>query len=246
MKFNIITLFPEIFKPYLETGPVRKAIELGQINVETYNLRDFAPSPKEVDDYPFGGFSGMVLKIGPIQKVLNSISDPGFVVLPSPQGKILNQKIVEDLAEKNVITVICGRYKGIDERIMKFVDLELSCGDYILSGGEILALILIDAISRLKEGTLGDKDSCLTDSIISSILDAPYYTRPRSFMGEKIPEVLVSGDHAKVAKWARKEALRRTVLKRPELLYSADLTKEDAKILKEIEEEAKNGRNQRD
>ncbi|HOK23138.1 MAG TPA: tRNA (guanosine(37)-N1)-methyltransferase TrmD [Candidatus Hydrothermia bacterium] len=239
MKFNIITLFPEIITPYMKIGPVKKAIELGKLEIITYNPRDYAPSPKEVDDYPFGGFTGMILKIEPLYDILSIIKDPGFVVLPSPQGKILDQRVIETISEKESVTVICGRYKGVDERITKYVDLELSCGDYILSGGEILALILIDAVSRLQEGALGNLNSCLTDSIVSSILDIPYYAHPREFRGEKVPEVLISGDHGKVEAWARKEALRRTILKRPELLYGAKLLRDDAKILKELEEEVK-------
>jgi len=237
MKIHIITLFPEVFEPYLKVGPVRKAIETNQIEVHFYNPRDYAPSPKEVDDYPFGGFSGMVLKIEPIHKILKEIENKGKVILPTPQGKLLNQKMIAELEKESAITIICGRYKGVDERITKFVDLEISIGDYILSGGEIPALILLDAISRMKEGTLGNKDSCLTDSIISSILDAPYYTRPQDYEGEKVPEVLTSGDHEKVIRWARKEALKRTLLRRPELFYKALLKKEDLTFIKEIEEE---------
>ncbi len=241
MKFHIITLFPEVFKPYLNIGPLKKAMELGHIEVNLYNPRDYADSPKEVDDYPFGGFAGMVLKVEPLHKILESIEDSGKVILPTPQGKILNQKIVEVLSKEQSLTIICGRYKGVDSRINKFVDLELSCGDYILSGGEIMALILLDAISRLKDGALGDKDSCLTDSIISSILDAPYYTRPREYLGETVPDVLISGDHLKVLKWARKESIRNTILRRPDLLFNANLTAEDLELIKEIEKEAKNG-----
>lgn len=241
MRINVITLFPEVINIYLTVGPVRKAIENNEIQVFLYNPKDYAPSPKEVDDYPFGGFSGMVLKIEPIYKALEEIEDKGIVILPTPQGKVLTQKTIEDLEKEDSITIICGRYKGIDERISKFIDLELSIGDYIISGGEIPALIIIDAISRLKEGTLGDVSSCLTDSIISSILDSPYYTRPIEFLGEKVPEVLRSGDHKKVLRWARKEALKRTILKRPDLFYKAELEKEDIKILREIEEELKNG-----
>jgi len=241
MKIHVITLFPEVFTPYLNVGPVRKAIELGHLEVNFLNPREFAESPKEVDDYPFGGFSGMVLKVEPIYKALESIKERGKVILSSPQGKVLNQKIVEELSKEENLTIICGRYKGIDERITRFVDFELSCGDYILSGGEILALILIDAISRLMDGTLGDKGSCLTDSIISSILDSPYFTRPRNFMGYEVPEMLLSGDHKKVKIWARKESLRRTLLKRPEFIFKANLDDEDLRLIREIEEEAKNG-----
>ncbi|MEO0251640.1 MAG: tRNA (guanosine(37)-N1)-methyltransferase TrmD [candidate division WOR-3 bacterium] len=242
MNFNIITLFPEIFKPYLNVGPLRKAIELKHIEVNFYNPRDFADSPKEVDDYPFGGFPGMILKVEPIYRIIASLHhEKGVVILPTPQGKKLDQKIIESLSLESNITIICGRYKGVDERILKYVDLELSCGDYILSGGEIPALIILDAIARLKDGTLGDKSSCLTDSIISSILDAPYYTRPREFLGDVVPEILLSGDHAKVARWARKESLRRSILRRPDLIYGSILTDEDLDLIKEIEEEAKNG-----
>jgi tRNA (guanine37-N1)-methyltransferase len=235
LKIHIITLFPEYFKNALEIGPIRKAIELGELNVSFLNLKDFADSPKEVDDYPFGGGSGMILKVEPIKRAIDSVKEKeSKVILLSPQGITFNQKLAHELKEEKHLIIICGRYKDVDDRVRKYVDLEISIGDYILSGGEPAALVLIDAISRLLPGALGDKDSAQTDSFETGLLDAPYYTRPRIFNGMEVPQVLLSGNHEKIKRWRKKESLRRTLKRRPDLLKKVKLTEEEKKLLDEI------------
>ncbi|MCD6132382.1 MAG: tRNA (guanosine(37)-N1)-methyltransferase TrmD [Candidatus Hydrothermae bacterium] len=241
MRINIITMFPEIFEAYRGIGPIRNALDKKILELNPVDLKQYAPGPKEVDDYPYGGGSGMVIKAEPILAALSSIKEKGKIILTSPQGKKFDQELAFKLAKEPTLTILCGRYKGIDERIIHHIDMEISVGDYILSGGEPAALIIIDTVVRLLEGALGDVSSCLTDSIISGILDAPYYTRPRELNGIKVPSVLLSGNHEEVRKWRRKEALKRTLIKRPDLLRYADLTEEDINILKEIEREVYNG-----
>jgi len=238
LKVHIITLFPEYFKEALEIGPIRKAREIGVLSISFLNLKDFADSPKEVDDYPYGGGSGMILKVEPIKRAIDSVRrEKSYVILLSPQGITFNQKLAHKLKEKEHLMIICGRYKDVDERVRKYVDLEISIGDYILSGGEPAALVLIDSISRLLPGALGDEDSSITDSFEKGLLDAPYYTRPRIFNGMEVPEVLLSGDHKKIKLWRKKESLRRTLKRRPDLLKKMNLTEEERKLLEEIIEE---------
>mgnify|MGYP000185595657 CR=1 FL=1 len=238
LEIDVITIFPEFFEKPIQFGPIKRARDAGVLEIKLLNLREFAPTPKEVDDYPFGGGSGMILKPEPIKKAIDSVKkEGGTVVLLSPQGVTFNQKLARRLAEESQIILICGRYKGVDERIMKYVDMELSIGDYVLSGGEPAALVVIDAVSRLLPGALGSEDSAETDSFEWGILDAPYYTRPRVFDGMEVPEVLLSGDHARIERWRRKEALRRTLKKRPDLLDKVLLDKKDLELLEEIKKE---------
>jgi len=238
MRIDVLTLFPEFFEFPLKIGPMAKAQELGVLEVHLHNLRDFADSPKEVDDYPFGGGAGMVLKPEPIKRALDQIRSPeSLVILLSAQGETLNHRLVKTLAQQPHLILICGRYKGVDERVLQWVDREISIGDYVLSGGEPAALVLMDAVARWLPGALGDQDSALTDSFETGLLDAPLYTRPRVFEGMAVPDVLLSGDHEKIRRWRRKEALRKTWKKRPDLLKSAHLTPEDYELLKEIQEE---------
>ncbi len=238
LEIDIITLFPEFFDIPLKFGPIRRAMEAGSLEVKLLNLREFADSPKEVDDYPFGGGSGMILKPEPVKRAIDSIKrEEGKVILMSPQGVTFNQELANQLAQEKQLIFICGRYKGVDERIMKYVDMEISIGDYVLSGGEPAALVILDAVSRLLPGALGSEDSAETDSFQWGILDAPYYTRPRVFDGQEVPKVLLSGNHAEIMRWRRKEALRRTFKKRPDLLKKAKLTEEDLRLLEEIKKE---------
>ncbi len=238
MRIDILTLFPEFFEFPLQIGPMAKARELGVLKVYLHDLRKFADSPKEVDDYPFGGGAGMVLKPEPIKRALDAVRTPeSHVILLSAQGDTLNHRLVKELAQRPHLILICGRYKGVDERVLHWVDQEISIGDYVLSGGEPAALVLIDAVARWLPGALGDQDSALTDSFETGILDAPLYTRPRVFEGLEVPEVLLSGDHEKIRRWRRKEALRKTWKKRPDLLKTARLSPEDYELLKEIEQE---------
>jgi tRNA (guanine37-N1)-methyltransferase len=241
MRIDVITLFPEMFELAASFGPIRRALDNGSLEVHAHDLRAFADSPRDVDDYPFGGGSGMILKAEPIQRCLESIPGEGHVILLSPQGQILDQKGVKGLSERDHLILICGRYKGIDDRVTRFVDTEISIGDYVLSGGEIPALCVLDSVSRLLPEALGDFDSAATDSFASGLLDAPYYTKPRRFEGEDVPEVLLSGHHEEIRIWRRRESLRRTYLRRPDLLRSADLSDEDLSILEQIKREASNG-----
>lgn len=241
--FDVITIFPEIFNAYLNESIIKRAIQRGLINVKIYNLRDFATDKhKTVDDYPYGGGSGMVMKIEPIYNAINSIKSDGverLTIMLSPQGKTYTQEMAEDLSRnKKRILFICGRYEGIDERVREFLaDEEISIGDYILTGGELPALVIIDSIARLIPGVLGDEESLREESFTWGILDYPHYTRPPEFLGMKVPEILLSGNHKEIQRWRRKEALKRTLQKRPDLLKKARLTEEDRKILNELSSE---------
>ncbi len=238
LRVDIITLFPEYFEFPLKVGPLRRARELGTLQVRLLDLRSFADHPKEVDDAPYGGGAGMVLKPEPLVRAIESVRTPeSLVILFSPQGERLDHARVKDLATRPHLILICGRYKGVDERVRRWVDLELSIGDYVLSGGEPAALVLLDAISRWLPESLGDKDSALTDSFETGLLDAPLYTRPPEFRGLKVPEVLRSGNHAEIRRWRRKQALLRTLLRRPDLLEQYPLSEEDRRLLQEALEE---------
>ena len=221
MRIHIITIFPEFFSSPLGCGVMRIAQEKKATEVMAVNLRDFATDTyRTVDDYPFGGFPGMILKPEPIFKAVESVrQDNSHVILLSPQGRALNQNIVNELSKKEHIVMICGRYKGVDERVREhLINDEISIGDYVLSGGETASLALIEAITRLLPGVVGDKESVESDSFISGLLDAPYYTRPQDFRGYKVPEVLVSGNHQKVKEWRDEQAMKSTKEKRPDLI----------------------------
>ncbi len=239
MKITIITLFPEIFNGVFDFGPVRVAKEKGILGIGFLNLKDFAPTPKDVDDYPYGGGAGMVIKPEPVKKALES-AGKGYKILTTPRGKRYNQDIANYLSQKEHIVIFCGRYKGIDERVRDLFDMELSIGDYVLSGGEIPAMIIVDSVVRLLEGATSDRTSVLTDSYQSGILSEPQYTRPRVFEGKGVPEVLLSGNHGEIERFRRKEALRETLLRRPDLLFKANLTDRDYELLIEILKEANN------
>jgi len=232
---DVITLFPEFFRDPLNYGPMRRARELEVFEVRLWNPRDFVENPKDVDDYPYGGGSGMVLKFEPIKAILDKVKGPDALsVYLTPQGVTFNEELARDLSRERHIILLCGRYKGVDERIVEEFDLELSIGDYVLSGGEPAALVVLDSVVRHIPGALGEKDSADTDSFATGILDASYYTRPREVDGKKVPEVLLSGHHKAIERWRRKEALKRTLLKRPDLLLKAPLSDEDMLILEEI------------
>ncbi len=221
MRVHIVTIFPEFFTGPLQCGVMRIGQEKNMVQVDTINLRDFATDTyRTVDDYPFGGFPGMILKPEPIFKAVESVrQDNSYVILFSPQGRALNQDIVNDLSRKEHLIMICGRYKGVDGRVAEhLVDDEISVGDYVLSGGETASLVLLEAMTRLLPDVVGDKESVNSDSFISGLLDAPYYTRPQDFRGYKVPEVLVSGNHQKVKEWRDDMALKLTKEKRPDLL----------------------------
>jgi tRNA (guanine37-N1)-methyltransferase len=239
MKCDILTLFPGIFTAYLDESIIKRARSKNLLDVKLYDIRDFSSGPhRSVDDYPYGGGAGMVLKPEPIIRAmdfLNEDGEPRKVILLTPQGTPFNQSIAECYAkEKKRFVFICGRYEGIDERVKTRVDEEVSIGDYVLTGGELAALVIIDAVTRLIPGALGDERSVEDESFSWGLLDYPHYTRPREFRGLSVPSVLLSGNHREIEYWRRKEALIKTLNVRPDLIEKVQLTDLDRKILSEI------------
>jgi tRNA (guanine37-N1)-methyltransferase len=242
LQFEVFTLFPGILEGPLDESILKRGREKGLLSVATRNIRDYTEDKhKTADDSPYGGGAGMVLKPGPIFKAFEAMKaeHPGeqfLTILLSPQGRVFDQKRAEQLAEeKRRIVLLCGHYEAIDERVIEtLVDEELSIGDYVLTGGELAALVVIDAAARLLPGVLGDEESAYRDSFGDGLLDHPHYTRPGEFRGMKVPDVLLSGNHAEIEKWRRRESLRATLRKRPDLLASADLSDEDRKIIEEL------------
>lgn len=223
MKIDILTLFPESFAFLASYGVIGRAMKEGLLDIQTTNIRDFAHDKhKSVDDAVFGGAAGMLMMPGPIVEALESVQDPGAMTLSlSPQGPVLTQDKAIQLAQKDHLILLCGHYEGIDARVTNhFVDEELSIGDYVLSGGEIPAMVLIDAVARWVDGVLGNKDSAPTDSHAQGLLQYDEYTKPRDFRGYQVPEVLLSGDHQAVAAWRAENALENTRRKRPDLYKS--------------------------
>ncbi len=235
MKLDVLALFPEIIIPALQTGILKRIQDIGGLTINVYNLRDWATDRhKSVDDYPYGGGAGMILKPEPLfaaVKTLNTTSDANVIFL-TPQGSPLTQSLVEAMSLDTHIILICGRYKGIDERVrQQIVTTEISIGDYVLSGGEIAALVLIDAIGRVLPGALGDFESAHEDSFSQDLLDHPHYTRPAVYEGMEVPQVLLSGHHENIKKWRQVEALKRTAQCRPDLLQDLELSDEELNIL---------------
>ena len=247
MRVSILTIFPDLFPPALAEGMIRAAREREKLTVDVVQLRDFTEDThRTTDDYPFGGGPGMIMKIEPIDRALQSLGlgdrgqrAPGIrVVLLSPQGIPFTQDRAIRYAALDHLVLVCGRYKGVDERVSdRLIDEELSIGDFVLSGGEPAALCVVDSVARLLPGVVGTFDSVESDSFHSGLLDAPYYTRPAEYLGMKVPEVLLSGHHAAIARWRREQALRRTLERRPDLLEHADLSPEDRRFLATLERE---------
>ncbi len=243
MRCDIITIFPDIFNAYFSEGILRRAIQNGIVEVKVHNLRDYTTDRhKTVDDYPYGGGPGMVMKPEPFFRAVREIKADGLetcTIMLTPQGRLFNQETAVSMSkEQRRLLFICGRYEAIDERVREgLVDIEVSIGDYILTGGELPALVIIDSVVRLLPGALGDTHSSEEESFSWGILDYPHYTRPPDFEGMKVPDILLSGNHREIARWRRKEALRRTLLRRPELLQGALLTDDDHKLISEIKEE---------
>jgi tRNA (guanine37-N1)-methyltransferase len=247
MKIDIVTIFPEMVEAALAPGVVGRARQAGVLDVAVHSLRDLTTDRhRVVDDVPFGGGPGMVLKPGPMFEAVEALTarrgTPDAVVLMSPAGRPFTQAEARRLAALGHIMVLCGRYEGIDERVREHVATEeISIGDYVLSGGELPALVVVDAVSRLVPGVVGDEQSVAADSFTDGLLDYPHYTRPAEYRGHRVPDVLTSGHHGEIRTWRRREALRRTAERRPELLASADLDDADRKLLREMEAPAAAG-----
>jgi tRNA (guanine37-N1)-methyltransferase len=239
MKINVFTLFPEVFRPYLETSILKRAIQNQLVKVYLNNIRDWAADRHHVtDDLPYGGGGGMVMKPEPIFTAVERVLGEDYrypIILLTPQGRIFDQSVAMELSSQRELALICGRYEGIDERVREhLVTDEISIGDYVLSGGELPALILIDSIIRLLPGALGDPKGAQDDSHASGLLEYPHYTRPAEFRGWEVPEVLTSGDHARIERWRREQALLRTYRRRPDLLERAKLDESDRDFLDSI------------
>jgi tRNA (guanine37-N1)-methyltransferase len=242
MRFDVLTIFSEIFSAYLEEGVLGRAVKNKIVDVRLVNIRDFARGThKTTDDRPYGGGDGMVMKPGPIYRALESVErlkGRSAVIMLSPQGKTFDQATAWELSKWDQLILICGRYEGVDERTRLIcVDREISIGDYVLSGGEIGAMVIMDAVSRLIPGVLGGVKSNLEDSFEGGLLEYPQYTRPRVFQEMEVPEVLLSGDHERIRLWRRRESLKRTLEKRPDLLLKAKLNREDSEILEKLKKE---------
>lgn len=242
-KFDILSIFPEMFSSPFNFSMLKKAQENGIINIALHDIRDWADDKhKMTDDAPYGGGCGMVMKLEPVEKALSAIrkndQKDSTVILMTPQGEVFNQQIAAELSEKKQIIILCGRYEGVDERIREhLVDREISIGDYILTGGELAAMVLIDAVSRLLPDFLGNPESKLSESFSQHLLEYPQYTRPAVYKGWKVPDVLLSGNHAEIERWRKNESLRKTYRRRPDLLKKTRLSAEDRKIIDKIKED---------
>lgn len=239
MKFDILTLFPEMFRGPFDESVIRRGQDKGLIQIDLHQIRDYATDKHHtVDDSPYGGGAGMVMKPEPLAACLEAVrghNPQAPVVLTSPKGIPLTHRLAVELSEKPGVIIICGRYEGIDERVRElFVDLEISIGDYVLSGGELAAMVVVDAVTRLVPGVLGSDESAATDSFSDGLLEYPQYTRPPEFQGLTVPEVLLSGNHALIAQWRRQQALQRTYAQRPDLLETAPLSDRDRKYLAQL------------
>jgi tRNA (guanine37-N1)-methyltransferase len=243
MRIQVVTLFPEAFRPLVDLGVTGRAIREGRVRLETVNPRDFAVDRhRTVDDRPYGGGPGMVMAVEPLRSAIRAArgaaEEGARVGLMSPQGRPIDQHVLAGLAERQELILVCGRYEGIDERLIELeIDEEWSLGDYVLSGGELAAAVVIDAVTRLLPGVLGDEQSAEQDSFTGGLLDCPHYTRPENVEGLTVPPVLLSGDHGAIERWRRKQSLGRTWLRRPELLERLDLDAESEALLAEFKAE---------
>ena len=246
VRFDLFTLFPELCAAYLQASILKRAQAAGLVSVHLHNLRDYAVDKHQVtDDLPYGGGGGMVMKPEPVFAAVESVlgvgvdgRPPGSIILLTPQGRPFTQKVAQELAGRERLALICGRYEGFDERIREHLATdEISIGDYVLTGGELGALVMVDAVTRLLPGALGDPTGAADDSHAAGLLEYPHYTRPPEFRGWGVPQVLLSGDHARVARWRHEQALRRTWQRRPDLLLSADLSEADRAFLTRLAED---------
>jgi tRNA (guanine37-N1)-methyltransferase len=249
IRFDVVTLFPEMFAAVTASGITRKALEAGLWRLETWNPRDFTTDNyRTVDDRPYGGGPGMVMLAEPLEKALDAVqaAGGGEVIYLSPQGRRLDHARVIELAGRSAVTLLCGRYEGVDERLVRRrVQEELSLGDFVLSGGELAAMAVIDAVVRQLPGALGDGQSAAEESFAAGLLDCPQYTRPETWVvesgGLRVPEVLLSGHHEQIRRWRLKQALGRTWLRRPDLISARQLSAEELKLLEEFKQETKSG-----
>ncbi len=236
IRFDILSVFPGMFTSAFACSLLKKAQEKNLIEIQVHDIRHYTQDRHRMtDDAPFGGGGGMVMKVEPIDRVLQTVApdrDQALVVLLTPQGETFRQKIAEELAIYPRIVLICGHYEGLDERVrVHLVDREISIGDYVLTGGELPAMILVDAVARLVPGVLGNAVSAQTDSFATGLLEYPQYTRPAEYRNWKVPDVLITGHHREIDKWRRRESLRRTLTRRPDLLKQADLSAEDLAMI---------------
>ena len=242
MKIKVFTIFPEMLRPYLSESILGRAIEKGLLEVELIDIRAYSQNKhKNTDDYPFGGGAGMVMLAQPIVDAIEQNTPEGAKphrIYLSPRGRTLNQKIVEELAQQEELYLLCGHYEGVDQRALDLViDEEVSIGDYVLTGGELGAMVIIDSVSRLIPGVLGSEESSVDESFSSGLLEYPQYTRPREFRGMEVPEVLLNGNHAHINRWRRNESLRLTKERRPDLLENFPLDKKDKLFMQQLEAE---------
>jgi len=240
MRFHVMTLFPDMVSGGLRTSITGRAIENHIFELNIVNIRDYSRDKhKHVDDYPYGGGAGMVMQPGPVydcyQDIVKDMDKKPRVIYMTPQGKVFSQAIAEELSKEEELIFLCGHYEGIDERVLEeIVTDELSIGDYVLTGGELPAMVMIDSISRLISGVLNNDDSAEYESFQDGLLEYPQYTRPETFMDKKVPSVLLSGHHGNIEKWRREQSLKRTLIRRPELLEKAELSKDDKKTLEKL------------
>ena len=243
MRFDILSIFPEMFESFFGCSLLKKARDRGLIRIEAHNIRDGAADKHRMtDDYPYGGGAGMVMKVEPIARVLEAIGATSWEctrILLTPQGETFSQAIAGELSRSSRIVLICGHYEGVDERVREnLVDREISIGDYVLTGGEAAAMVVVDAVARLVPGVLGNDESARHESFAAGLLESPQYTRPEEFRGWKVPDVLLSGHHREIDDWRRRESLKRTLERRPDLLSAAVLTEKDRKLLEELKKKS--------
>ncbi len=241
MNFHVLTLFPEMIEQGVNTSITGRAISNGLISLNTINIRDFSDNKYgHIDDYPYGGGAGMVMQPGPVydsyQSVVNQIGYKPRVVYLTPQGNVFNQHMAEEFSKEKDLVFLCGHYEGIDERVLEMIVTDnVSIGDYVLTGGELPSMVMIDAISRLVPGVLNNDDSAEFESFNDNLLEYPQYTRPAEFMGKEVPPILLSGNHPKVDQWRREQSIIRTIERRPDLMENANLTKDDIKFIKTLD-----------
>jgi tRNA (guanine37-N1)-methyltransferase len=238
MRIDVLTLFPEMFQGVFDSGIMKRAVEQKLVTIGVHNIRDYTRDKHHTaDDYPYGGGAGMVLKPEPIFEAVDAIDkkEGTPIILLSPQGRLFRQRVAEELAQHSQLVLICGHYEGVDERVREHLaNDEISIGDYVLSGGELAAMVVMESVFRLVPGVLGSEESPLDDSHVGGLLEYPHYTRPPEYRGWEVPEVLLSGNHAQIKSWRRQQAIRRTLEKRPELLSQAELSSEEERLVERL------------